>query len=323
MVIATYNRKERTSKVLDYLFVSDATEFYEVEIIVVDDGSPDSLEEMVKTKSVPDPFSLRFIRQKNTGPAGARNTGFRNASYPIVLFNDDDVLVSSNLLIEHYTAHEQNPNSVVFAWPIYERPIEETSSFRYLDKIEVEGIASITRGCSDKYIESKLINSGSISVVKEMFNINDGVYDESLTKPMSEEIELTNRLDRLGIKKIFVQSISAVHLQPTSIEDKCEQDFKWGTGITEYGLRRPIEEHSELLKYTMRVNGFINEVDPFSLKLRKAGLTFLSKKRNRETLLWLVKCVEKFVPNKDKYLFPLYTKIVGIYYFAGIREFLK
>ncbi len=58
----------------------------EVEVIVVDDGSPDDAAEVAATH----PIGARIIRQENQGVSGARNTGMREATGEYFAFLDAD-----------------------------------------------------------------------------------------------------------------------------------------------------------------------------------------------------------------------------------------
>ena len=65
-----------------------AQDYASLEIIVVDDGSEDSIEAAVADL----PTDVRFFRQPNGGPAAARNLGIRNASGEFIAFLDVDDL---------------------------------------------------------------------------------------------------------------------------------------------------------------------------------------------------------------------------------------
>ncbi len=59
-----------------------------LEIIVVDDGSRDEIQEAVESL----PAEVRFVRQENAGPAAARNRGMYEASGDLLAFLDADDL---------------------------------------------------------------------------------------------------------------------------------------------------------------------------------------------------------------------------------------
>lgn len=91
VVIPTYNRAgflaEAVESALEQTCPAD-------EIIIVDDGSTDHTEQAVARHR----GRLRYIRQKNSGPAAARNHGIRIASGDFVAFLDsDDVWVKNRL----------------------------------------------------------------------------------------------------------------------------------------------------------------------------------------------------------------------------------
>lgn len=68
VVVPTYNRGEYIRETLDSVLHQT---FSDYEVIVVDDGSTDGTEEIVR----PYMDRLRYIRQENKGAAVARNTG--------------------------------------------------------------------------------------------------------------------------------------------------------------------------------------------------------------------------------------------------------
>ena len=60
------------------------------EIIVVDDGSTDDSAEIA------DRFGLKVLRQRNAGPAAARNLGAQRAQGQLLLFTDADCCPASD-----------------------------------------------------------------------------------------------------------------------------------------------------------------------------------------------------------------------------------
>ncbi len=72
-----------------------------IEIIVVDDGSTDT------TKDIAMSFGVKYIHQVNSGPATARNNGYKNASGEIVAYLDSDCVPQKywvSKMIRQYTS---------------------------------------------------------------------------------------------------------------------------------------------------------------------------------------------------------------------------
>lgn len=91
VVIPTYNRAPLLERLLRALAAqADVAAF---EVIVADDGSTDATREVVGRSTETYGQTLRWVEaEQNTGPAGARNRGWRAASAPLVAFIDDDVV---------------------------------------------------------------------------------------------------------------------------------------------------------------------------------------------------------------------------------------
>ena len=87
VVIPTYARPQQLRCCLDALTRQTMAK-HDFELVVVDDGSPEPLDEIVA--SFVSTLSIRLVRQKNAGPAMARNRGIREAAAALVAFTDDD-----------------------------------------------------------------------------------------------------------------------------------------------------------------------------------------------------------------------------------------
>ena len=83
VVIPTYNRKELLKRSIDSVINQTIKPS---EIIIVDDGSNDGTEAMVKKKY----DSLKLIKQKNKGASAARNSGIKASSGEWICFLDSD-----------------------------------------------------------------------------------------------------------------------------------------------------------------------------------------------------------------------------------------
>lgn len=96
IIIPAYNAAKTIGTTLEKVFVQS---FQDFEIIVVNDGSKDNVEEVLKPY-----FSERFqyTRQENQGPGAARNTGAALAKGEYLVFLDSDDYVEQDWLEEFH-----------------------------------------------------------------------------------------------------------------------------------------------------------------------------------------------------------------------------
>jgi len=99
VVIPTYNRKDMLKECLDSLF-NQTYPKDKYEIIVVNDGSTDGTEEVLKEYAKKAPCAFKWLTQQNKGSYAARNLGIRNARGEIICFTDDDCIADKRWLEE-------------------------------------------------------------------------------------------------------------------------------------------------------------------------------------------------------------------------------
>lgn len=101
VVVATYDRPDLLADLVASLITQDLPE---LEIVVVDDGSPQPVDARLSSDDGGGP-TVRVVRlEHNGGQARARNVGWRSTDAEIVLFTDDDCRAASNEWARHLTA---------------------------------------------------------------------------------------------------------------------------------------------------------------------------------------------------------------------------
>ena len=109
VVVATYNRADLISETLDSIL----NQTYKIfELIVVDDGSSDNTEEIVKNYS---DSRLKYIKTDNWGgPARPRNIGIRESKGEYIAFCDNDDLWEKNKLEKQLDIIKNNNAGLCF-----------------------------------------------------------------------------------------------------------------------------------------------------------------------------------------------------------------
>jgi glycosyltransferase involved in cell wall biosynthesis len=93
IIIPTYNRSQLISRAVNSIL---AQSFQQWELVVVDDGSKDNTNEVIK-RFLSDP-RIRYINKENTGAAHTRNVGVDHASNEWITFLDSDDEAKPNWL---------------------------------------------------------------------------------------------------------------------------------------------------------------------------------------------------------------------------------
>ena len=103
VIIPTYNCDRYIAQAIDSVLEQQDCQ---CEIIIVDDGSTDRTESLLKTYS----DSIRYIRQKNQGVAAARNRGIAEAEGELIAFLDADDYFLPGKLAAQAAIFAKRPN---------------------------------------------------------------------------------------------------------------------------------------------------------------------------------------------------------------------
>lgn len=123
VIVAIYNVEKYIKKCLDSI-VNQTMQY--IEIILVNDGSPDGCAEIIEEYRKKD-SRIKVITQKNKGPGAARNRGLDIASGQYILFVDpDDWIESDACEVLYNKAKEINADIVLTGDILY---LEEEKMF--------------------------------------------------------------------------------------------------------------------------------------------------------------------------------------------------
>ena len=121
VVICTRNRAERLERVLDSL-AGQRPGRYEMEIVVVDNGSTDHTRDMALNRDRPEQLAIGYLYEPRDGLSLARNRGVRAAGGNIVAFIDDDAVAHPGWLCALARAFDRPERPAVVVGPIHPLP---------------------------------------------------------------------------------------------------------------------------------------------------------------------------------------------------------
>lgn len=106
IVIPTYNREKLIIGCLNSIIKQT---YNNIEIIVVDDGSTDNTEEIIRNYINRNlQFNIKYFKQKNNGAPSARNLGINQSSGDYIVFFDSDDFMESDRIEKQIKCISQN-----------------------------------------------------------------------------------------------------------------------------------------------------------------------------------------------------------------------
>jgi glycosyltransferase involved in cell wall biosynthesis len=108
LIITTYNRPQALGLVLLGLAAQKCFDFNDFEVIVADDGSTDSTQELLQRLQPYLPYSLKMIWQPDQGfrAARARNLAVQASQGTYLIFLDGDCIPQTDFVANHYQLAE-------------------------------------------------------------------------------------------------------------------------------------------------------------------------------------------------------------------------
>ena len=183
------------------------------EVILVDDGSSD------ETAKLAEKLGITVIRQKNAGPAAARNAGARMARGEIIAFTDADCEPDCNWLV-HLTAPFSNPDVVAVKGAYKTRQKSMVARF-----VQQEYESKYERLMKQDSID--FIDTYSAAYRREIF-IENGGFNPIFPVPSVEDQELSFRLARKDYRMVFAPKAVVYHQHNTNWLDYAKRKYNIG-----------------------------------------------------------------------------------------------
>ena len=165
IVIAIYNTENYLEECLDSVINQTIGFEDNVQLILVNDGSPDNSKDICLKYAGEYPDNIVYIEQKNAGQATARNNGLKYVKGRYVNFLDSDDYLEENALDKVYPFFRRHDNEVdIVAMPIKFFGRKENYHMLH-DKFKNEGIIDL-----EKNPNNPQLSSSSAFIKKYLFD---------------------------------------------------------------------------------------------------------------------------------------------------------
>src|SRR5690349_21457868 len=196
VIIPAYNAVAFIGETLASVY---AQTFADFEVIVVNDGSPDT--EDLERELERYPSKLRYIKQENQGAAAARNTGIKAARGEFVAFLDADDTWLPAFLEKQVDLLERTPADVVWADALIsgDSPLAGRTFMQVqpsCDEVTPENLLSV-----------RVTVLTSTVVARRQPIIDVGLFDVTLWR--GQDFELWLKLARRGCRFVYQEEVLA------------------------------------------------------------------------------------------------------------------
>lgn len=216
IIIPTKNREAILLNTLNYLIRSENA--FEVEIIIVNDSSS-PIKEKIHAENI------TYINNDKQGAASARNKGAKIAKTEYLLFLDDDMLITYDIINQILKNTKEHKNSVFL--PNWEYPdsiinnLNQTKFGRFLNKINY---TSLKGWLNNKlpWNENGIDENKGVASYCLLINKNDFLkisgYNESIPFAGFEDYDLSQKLISINYKFYILNKIILYHNETDRID---------------------------------------------------------------------------------------------------------
>mgnify|MGYP006283992131 FL=1 len=217
IVIPVFNRPNEVRELLESLTEQEYKNF---EILIIEDGSTQSSEDVVKNYQ--DKLDIKYYFKENTGPGKSRNYGMKKASGDYVIFFDSDCLIPGNYLANVEKSLKKRPLDA------FGGPDNAHSSFSDVQKAINYSMTSFITTGGVRGKKSKLDNfqprSFNMGLSREVIEKVGGFSD---IHP-GEDPDLSYRIMDAGFKVGLIEDAYVYHKRRIDFSKFSKQVYKFG-----------------------------------------------------------------------------------------------
>ncbi len=238
IVIPTFNRPDRLARALHGVLQAHGA--LVIEVIVVDDGSSDAAGvEAVARGADPTGRTVRILRQSNRGPAAARNAGASASGADVLVFLDDDCVLTPGCLEIHLGVHRTSPADEVLA-VMGQAVWDPATRVSPLMEVAMRGAQFDYDSITDpEHVPFSRFYTACASIGRQAFD-DLGGFDTTLPAfAAGEDTEFAYRLTKRGGRIVYRADAVVLRDHPLELRSFLERQRRAGRAAVEVVARHP------------------------------------------------------------------------------------
>ena len=210
VVVPTWKRVSILKDVIDSLVTQNYPKQL-FEVIICDSQSEDGTIELVKSyQNNHSDFNIRLINSEINAQSVKRNDGAIAAQGGILIFLDDDVVPSKNLLIEYFNAHQNSNNIVFLGLSLFSnKRVKKSNLLKYRNNRTKRILIFNDNIPPENFV------SMNFSIKKNDF-FKIGMFDPTFTNYGGEDHDFPIRMGAMGFRSKLCKGAISEHREPSS-----------------------------------------------------------------------------------------------------------
>jgi peptidoglycan-N-acetylglucosamine deacetylase len=226
VLIPAYNEEGTILRCLDSVFASD---YPDLRVIVVDDGSTDHTYEAIAVIAGMEP-RLRLVREANMGKWKALDTAYRLIETEVVVAIDADSMIAPDAIAK-MARHFADPSIGAVAGRV--QVGNRRNLLTRLQSLEYLTAQNIDRRALE-FLGAILVVPGAIGAWRTSAVEAAGLYSADT---VTEDADLTISVNRAGYRVIFEEQAFAVTEAPETVEGFLRQRLRWSFGMLQTAVK--------------------------------------------------------------------------------------
>jgi len=243
VLICTRNRAKSLEMTLRRFYEQRFAGDYSYELIVIDNGSTDETDKVIDRCAALRPETTRHLFESRRGLAYARNTAIAAATGEIIVFTDDDVLVSEGWLDEIHREFSADPGLRILGGKVL-------LANERLQRVALHAYEE--RRYFDFPNGGNFVMGANMAFRRELFD-RIGLFDVRLGAGRffagADEVELVYRGLKAGWRMLYAPNVVVYHDHDRfTLEQACRLEYGYAKGNAAYLIKHSLIGDSNAIR---------------------------------------------------------------------------
>ncbi len=315
VIVPVYNLEKYIVRTLESLKTSRPISY---EIIVINDGSKDNSETVIKSYISKTDQNIKYLKQENSGVSVARNNGILNSKGDYIIFLDGDDFVEQDYIYRLYSVAKSNDCEIATCLYYHTKPDGTAECYDYNRYKNLPEIFSSEQFIKIFFLNTTILNTGSLIFKSSLIKDNNVLFD--------------NKMTHCEDHKFFINTFllsKQIYLLKDRLYNYYQRDESLTHDVDPVLIRDRVNFYTQLLKINKNKKCFSNEIvriikyynipeaahSIFEIYSKNDQDDYFNRYHKRKKLIHyiLIAVFFKYTPKKKRLIYLALAKIPFLY----------